>query len=102
MEEVEWFIDSLETTFQISVDRKEVSYEGTELYLDEIDPVLVPTEILNHMPIALLFETMIVVDKEGTEWLGAIALHPTTMEWCLQVMFRDGQPVYRRTMMKED
>jgi hypothetical protein len=38
---------------------------------------------------------MLYEDASGTEWLGVIALHPQTNEWCLQVILKDGEPVLR-------
>ena len=54
------------------------------------------------MPEALIFETMLVYDEEGTEWLGVVALHPETNEWCLQVILKEGEPVLRELVEKEN
>jgi hypothetical protein len=96
MEELNWFVETLVNEFQLEVDRKQISYEGNELYLDEIDESLIPSEMFNNLPESLLFETMLYEDKGDTEWLGVIALHPETNEWCLQVILKDGVVVLRK------
>lgn len=102
MEEVNWFVGILKDKFHVQVNHDQVSYEGTELYVDEIDELLVPKELMENMPEALIFETMLVYDEEGTEWLGVVALHPETNEWCLQVILKEGEPVLRELVEKEN
>lgn len=102
MEELNWFVETLENEFQIEVERGQISYEGNELYLDEIDESLIPSEMFKNLPEAMLFETMLYEDLEKTEWLGVIALHPETNEWCLQVILKNGKPVLRKKVEKED
>lgn len=101
MEELNWFVDTLENEFQVKVNRKQIGYEGIELYLDEIDETLIPREMFDELPESLLFETMLY-ENGGTEWLGVIALHPETNEWCQQVILKDGKPVLRRKVEVED
>ncbi|MFC6040523.1 hypothetical protein ACFPYN_13940 [Paenisporosarcina macmurdoensis] len=96
MEELNWFVDTLENEFQVKMDRRQISYEGNELYLDEIDESLIPSEMFDSLPESLLFETMLYEDDIKTEWLGVIALHPKTNEWCLQVILKDGVVVLRK------
>jgi hypothetical protein len=102
VEEVNWFVGILKDKFHVQVTHDQVGYEGTELYVDEIDESLIPKELLETMPEALLFETMLVCDEEGTEWLGVVALHPETNEWCLQVILKEGEPVMRELVEKEN
>ena len=96
MEELNWFVETLEKDFQVEVERGQVSYEGNELFLDEIDESLIPSEMFDNLPEALLFETMLYEDVTKTEWLGVIVLHPETNHWCLQVIIKDGVPVLRK------
>jgi hypothetical protein len=86
VKELDWFVKTLEFEFQVEVDRGQIGYAGNELYLDEIDESLIPPNMLDNLPKSLLFETMVFDSEEGTEWLGVIALHPETREWCLQVI----------------
>jgi hypothetical protein len=102
MEELDWFVSILETKFQVEVNQDQIGYEGTELYLDEIDESLIPRELTITLPEALLFETMLVHDEEGTEWLGIIAIHHITGHWSLQVILKDGVPVFRQLVKEEN
>jgi hypothetical protein len=102
MEELDWFVSVLDNKFQVKVNQDQIGYEGTELYLDEIDESLIPKELTINLPEALLFETMLFEDEGGTEWLGVIALHPETNDWCLQVILKDGVPVFRQLVKEEN
>ena len=102
MEKLLWFKKVLENEFEVMVDEKQISYEGNELYLDEIDESLIPKEFSMGLPPSLLFETMVFDDEEETEWIGVIAMHPETKEWCLQVILKDGEPVLRKRIEKEN
>jgi hypothetical protein len=81
MKEINWFVETLEKEYLVEVDKNQISYEGNELYLDEIEESLIPSEMTEGLPEALLFETMIFEDEVGTEWIGIIALHPSNREW---------------------
>lgn len=102
MKELDWFVQTLEGEFQVEVDRNQISYEGNELYLDEIDESLVPNEMLIGLPKSLLFETMLFEDQQGTEWIGIIAMHPEDNYWCLQVILKDGNLVLRKRVGQEN
>jgi hypothetical protein len=102
MKETNWFVETLEKEFLVEVNKDQVSYEGNELYLDEIDESLVPSEMTEELPEALFFETMVFEDSEGTEWIGIIALHPNSREWLLQILLKDGIPVLRKRIEKEN
>jgi hypothetical protein len=100
VEEINWFVETLEKEFLVEVDKNQISYEGNELYLDKIGESLIPSEMIEGLPEALLFETMVVEDKAGTEWIGTIALHPDNREWLLQIILKDGVPVLRKRIEK--
>lgn len=102
MDELKWFVEKLENEFQVKVEREQIGYEGNELYLDEIDESLIPSEMFENLPESLLFETMLFEDSLQGEWLGVIALHPETSEWCLQVILKDGVPVLRKLIEEEN
>jgi hypothetical protein len=102
MEEINWFVETLEKEFLVEVDKEQISYEGNELYLDEIDESLLPSNMMNGLPESLLFETMVFEDSKGTEWIGIIALDPNSREWLLQMILKDGVPVLRRLVEKEN
>lgn len=102
MEELNWFVNILRAYFNVNVHLEGVSYEATELHVDEIDESLVPQELIKNLPETLIFETMLFYDDEGTEWLGAVALHPDTRESCFQVVLKDGEPVLRKLVEKEN
>lgn len=102
MEKLLWFKQVLENEFEVMVDEKQISYEGNELYLDEIDESLIPSEMLSDLPESLLFETMVFDGEDGTEWLGIIGMQIDSREWHLQVILKDGEPVLRRRIEKEN
>jgi hypothetical protein len=100
MEELDWFVNVLENEFQVKVNQNQIGYEGIELYLEEIDQSLIPSELSINLPEALLFETMLFDDERGTEWLGVIALHPERLvpashfeRWstCIQTTSKRGE-----------
>ncbi|MGE7660261.1 hypothetical protein ACQKL6_00960 [Peribacillus sp. NPDC097197] len=102
MKELDWFVKTLENEFHIEADKRQISYEGSELYLDEIDELLIPPDMLNGLPEPFLFETM-VFDREedGTEWLGIIAMNIGTREWHLQLILKNEEVVYKKEIKKE-
>ncbi|KIL45558.1 hypothetical protein KP77_28500 [Jeotgalibacillus alimentarius] len=102
MEELDWFIRVMKETFDLTITEADIGYEGVELFVDEIDQALVPAEYLEDVPDALLFETMLVYDSKGNDWLGAIALHPETKEWLMQVILKNGQSVYRKKVNENE
>ncbi|KAB7665152.1 hypothetical protein [Bacillus sp. B1-b2] len=102
MKELDWFLKMLEDEFQVAVDLNQISYEGNELYLDEIDESLIPFEMLEGLPKSLLFETMMFESEEQIEWIGMVAIDLETREWYLQVILKDGVPVLRKRIEKEN
>ncbi|MDQ0218411.1 hypothetical protein ELQ35_03430 [Peribacillus cavernae] len=102
MKELDWFVKKLEDEFKVEVDRNQISYEGNELYLDEIDESLIPSEMVEGLPESLLFETMLFEGKDQTEWLGMVAMDLDTREWYLQVILKNGDPVLRKRLDKEE
>ena len=101
MKELDWFVRTLESEFQIEGDKRQISYEGSELYLDEIDESLIPSDMLNGLPEPLLFEMMVFDCEDGTEWLGIVAMNIETREWYLQMILKDGEPVFRKNRKGE-
>lgn len=100
MKELDWFVETLEGKFEVKVDLEQISYEGNELYLDEIDESLIPSEMLSDLPESLLFETMVFDGEDGTEWLGIIGMQIESREWHLEVILKEGEPVLRRRIRK--
>lgn len=96
MKELDWFVSTLESEFQVTVVRNQISFEGNELYLDEIDESLIPLDMLTNLPESLLFETMVFDDEDGTEWMGIVAMDIETREWYVQVILKDGEPALRK------
>lgn len=72
------------------------------MYLDEIDESLIPSNMLNGLPESLLFEMMVFDHEDGMEWLGTIAMNIGTREWYLQMILKDGKPVFRKRIEKEN
>jgi len=96
--EVEWLIDILRKEFDVKVAVEDIAVEATMLGLDEVEDFFVPSEVIDDLPETLLYELLIVDDGEGTEWIVAIAFYPNSPEWCLQVITKNGETVYRNPL----
>lgn len=96
--EVEWFLTMLQTVFHVVVDAEDVAVEATELGLEEVGEIFVPSEVINPLPETLLYELMIVDDKSGNEWVGAIGFHVDSPEWSILIVTKNGVTVYRCTL----
>lgn len=101
MKELNWFVKTLEDEFKVEVDLNQISYEGNELYLDEIDESLIPSELTTGLPDQLLFETMMFEDEQGIEWIGAIASHPESRKWLIGIILKNGEPVLRKLIERK-
>ncbi|WP_433744959.1 hypothetical protein [Falsibacillus pallidus] len=103
MIELDWFVRTLEGNFKVKgVDIKQIGHEANEMYLDEIDESLLPNESIDNLPEALIFETMVVEDSKGVEWIGIIGVHPETRDWVIQIILKDGDPVHKELVEKEN
>jgi hypothetical protein len=102
VKELDWFVQMLKDEFRVESNRNQISFEGNELYLDEIDESLIPKEMAKGLPEKLLFETMLVEDNQGTEWIGAIASHPNSREWLIKIILKNGEIVLRKLVGKEN
>ena len=98
MREMEWFLDTLLKEFGVIAEAEAVAAEATELGIEEVEDFFVPREVIGDLPETFLYELMIVDDEKGTEWIGAIAFHPNSPEWCLQVITKNGEIVYRNPL----
>lgn len=93
MQAVDWFERILAGEFNIKVNKQDVGHEATELYRDEIDPDMLPFSILRDCPDALVFETMLYVDEEAIDWIGAIAIDMKKRRECFRMICKSGNPV---------
>lgn len=96
--EIYWFLDTLKNDFGLEVEANDIGIEATELGIDEVEDFFVPTEVLSQLPTSLLYEIMIVDDAEENVWVGAIAFHPNSVEWCLQVITKNDEVVLRNAL----
>jgi len=96
--EMEWFLTTLRKEFSVIVEAEEVAVEATELGLEEVGDLFVPSEVISNLPETLLYELMIVDDEKKIEWVGAIGFHPDSPEWCLQIVTKNGETVYRNPL----
>ncbi|ARD48833.1 hypothetical protein [Sporosarcina sp. P33] len=96
--EINWFQEILQKEFRVTIKVHKTSAEATELGLDEVEDFFVPTEVFLELPESLLYELMIYDDEMSNEWVGAIAFYPDTPEWCLQVITKNGELVFRKTL----
>ncbi|WP_438316064.1 hypothetical protein [Sporosarcina sp. FA9] len=95
--EVEWFLTTLQNEFGVSVNAEDVAVEATELGMEEVGSFFVPSEVINPLPETLLYELMIIDDKAGIEWVGAIGFHVDSPEWCILIVTKNEVTVYRCT-----
>lgn len=93
MRELNWFMSTLEGEFNVKVHEDSISFEGNELYLEELDEALIPSPFRNDLPEPLLLETMVFDSEDGTEWLGFIAMDINTRHWFLQGILKGGELV---------
>lgn len=96
--ELAWFLRSLDESFDVKALVEDVSVEAVELGKEEVDCFYLPAEALEELPETLLYEMMIVDDEARNEWVGAVAFYPDSPEWCLQVITKNGQLVYRKPL----
>jgi len=96
--EIVWFVEKLQNQFGISVDPKEIGYEAVELGVDEVDDLYVPAELFEVVPTSLLYETMVFDDELDNLWIGAVAFYPNTPNWCIQVITKNGEVVFRKVL----
>ena len=96
--ELDWFLRSLEKKYKVKALVADVAVEAVELGKEEVDCFYLPKESLAELPETLLYEIMIVDDEERNEWIGAVAFYPDSPEWCLQVITKNGQLLYRKPL----
>lgn len=95
---MEWFLTTLQKEFSLIVEAEAVAIEATELWLEEVGYAFVPSEVIANLPETLLYELMIVDDDKGVEWVGAIGFHINSPKWCLQIITKNGETVYRKPL----
>lgn len=96
--ELQWFMETLEKEFHIKAAAEDIGLEATEFSTDEVADFFVPTELFEEVPTTFLYEVMVVDDEEGNEWVGAIAFYPDTPNWCLQVIMRNDEIIFRKVL----
>lgn len=96
--EIHWFLETLRTNFQVTIDEKDIGYEATLLSIDEVDKSYVPSELFTDVPDSFLYEIMIADDDDANEWIGAIAFYPDTPDWCLQIILKNGELQVRKLL----
>lgn len=96
--ELHWFLQTMQEKFGVCVDTMAIGVEAVELGTDEVEDFFVPREIFMEQPSSLLYELMIYNDDLYNEWVGGIAFHPDSPEWCLQVITKNGELVFRKTL----
>lgn len=96
--EMEWFLATLQKEFGVIIDAEEVAVEATELGLEEVGNIFIPSEVIANLPETLLYEIMVTDDKDENEWVGAIGFHVNSPRWCLQVITKNGEMVYRKPL----
>ena len=88
---MDWFVRTMERTFNVAVNIDEVGYEAYEFYHDEIDELLVPAEHLEKLPNPLLLEALMYVDAEGYEWIAGVVVNEEMRKKLYEVWIKDGK-----------
>ena len=96
--EIDWFINTLQEHFEVIVNLNEIGFEAVELGLEEVEDFYVPTELFEEVPESLLYETMLFDDELENLWIGAVAFYPNTPNWCIQVITKNGELVFRKVL----
>lgn len=96
--ELEWFLDTLRGEFGVEVDVSDIGTEATTLGITDVEDFYVPNEVLDNPPETLLYEIMIVDDEFANVWVGVIAFYPDSPEWCLQVVTKNDEIVFRNVL----
>ena len=96
--EVHWFTKILRRDFGIKITHEDVSVEGLELGMDEVDSTFIPQELFEVVPSTLLYELMVVDDIEGNVWSATIAFYPNSPQWCLKVITRNDFVKFRKLL----
>ena len=93
MESIQLFIELMKKHCDVPLDERKISVESTELYQDEIDEKLIPTDHLKCLPDPILFETLLYEDEMGMEWLAGIAINPITRKREYIVLILNDKPI---------
>ena len=96
--EVQWFIHTLRKDYGVKVTAQDVSTEGLELGMDEVDSAFIPQELFEVIPSTLLYELMIVDDSEENVWCGTVGFYPNSPDWCLQVITKNDEVQLRKLL----
>lgn len=96
--EMQWFMETLRTKFRVEVASGEIGYESVELALEEVGQFFVPLELPGTLPETILYDLMVVDDVDGNVWVGAIAYHPGSPDWCLQAITKNDGLVLRNAL----
>ncbi len=96
--EVNWFVRIFRKDYGVKVTAQDVSTEGLELGMDEVDAAFIPQELFEIIPSTLLYELMIVEDSEENVWCGTIGYYPNSPEWCLQVITKNDEVQLRKLL----
>lgn len=98
--ELHWYLDTLRIEFDVEVAVDDIAIEAVELGTDEVEDFFVPVEVLEAVPDLLLYEIMLADDAEGNVWVGAVAFYPDSPDWCLEIVTKNGDMVWRKPLLK--
>ncbi|WP_432354595.1 hypothetical protein [Sporosarcina sp. A2] len=90
---VDWFVGTMKKTFNIEVNREDVSFEAYDFYHEELDDLLIPAKHLVKLPNPLLLETLMYVDDKGNEWVAAFATEEGTRKKLYELWIKNGKPI---------
>jgi len=96
--ELQWFVDTLQNDFDVEIEANDIGIEATELGMDEVEDFFVPRELFDELPETLVYEIMIVDDEQNNVWVGAVSFYPSSPEWCLQAIMKNGDLVFRKVL----
>jgi len=68
------------------------------LYVDEVNPALIPTEMTEGLSESLLFEKMVYSDDDVNAWLGIVGINTESYCCYFQVIVKNEKIVLRERL----
>jgi hypothetical protein len=96
MESIQLFSNVLKDCGKDVLDEGNISIESTELYHDEIDERIIPTEHIKQLPNPIQFETLLYEDEYGNDWIAGIVMNQDTGKREYIVLILKGEPIFHQ------
>lgn len=86
-----WFFYRMKKSFQLEVQKENVSYEAHTLTHEDIDDSLIPVEHLDRLPNPLLLQSYLYEDSNDMEWIAGIVIEENTGKLLYEVWLKNGK-----------